>query len=150
MQNHNNRDLVVHSRTSRLGPRREEVPGAVSHQLRLEINRRQMRRSPAGPIAAGDRFLFRPSANPLPIKYDCFLQIQNDTRARTSPSRCDGFPHFTTMSTTGATTRIICHVILKICSYFGLYRSSDLSISDDVTLNCDNIFSTICEFLEND
>jgi len=86
MQNHNN-DGIVHSKVGRFlssGP--EEVPKRAkeSHQLRLKINRRQMRRSPAGLIATGDRFLnFPPPAN-----NDCFRQIQSDTWAqiRLSPS----------------------------------------------------------------
>jgi len=51
MQNHNNNGVAaVHSRGTS-GPRRGpgKGPPRESHQLRLEINRRQMRRWPAGP-----------------------------------------------------------------------------------------------------
>lgn len=84
MQNHNNNTAIAQStRESRffsfVGPRRGAREGRESHQLRLEINRRQMRRSPAGPVAAGDRILTPRS--PPRGQYDCFQQIQNDTRA---------------------------------------------------------------------
>lgn len=58
---------------------RRDPGGRESHQLQLEINRRQMQRSPAGLVATGDRFL-TPRNPPRTIR--CFLQIQNDTRAR--------------------------------------------------------------------
>lgn len=52
MQNHNNNGAASSTRESRAGssrraPKRSRL-GRVSHQLRLEINRRQMERSPAG------------------------------------------------------------------------------------------------------
>lgn len=57
--------------------------GPSSHQLRLEINRRQMRRGAYGAT-------FPPSlSSPIFLtprrQYDCFQQIQNDTRDRFHP-----------------------------------------------------------------
>lgn len=66
--------------SSRRAPKRSRA-GRESHQLWLEINRRQMERSPAGIVATGDRFLI-PRSAPRG-QYDCFRQIQNDTRVRT-------------------------------------------------------------------
>lgn len=62
------------------GRRREGGPR--SHQLRFEINRRQMRRVPTGAPAATP--ISHPSRTPRG-QYDCFRQIQNDTRRLATP-----------------------------------------------------------------
>lgn len=68
--------------TRNIGPAKNGA-GGKSHQLRLEINRRQMRRVPTG-LPAGSPIFLTPRTSRR--QYDCFQQIQNDTRAQ--PPSC--------------------------------------------------------------